>query len=835
MTALPAQFKLSQSPVAKLKSVIKIGKLRLSLLTSRLIRIEYSPNGQFEDRPSQAFWYRDQPTPDYHSGAEGDFFSLETNHLVLTYDLKRDIPEALSIFIKENGHTWHYGDQPTGNLRGTFRTLDRADGAVELELGLVSREGWALVDDSQSLVFTPNGWLTNRDTSPTHDLYFFGHGTDYQGAIDDYFAVSGRVPMIPRWALGNWWSRYWAYSDQDLLDLMDEFEAHNIPLSVCIVDMDWHITDTGGKGSIWSSGWTGYTWNTALFPNPQGFIDQLHQRKLRTALNLHPHAGVEAHEGMYEQFGKWMNHDTSDESPIRFDIANAQFAQGYFEILHHPHEAIGVDFWWIDWQQEYESAELKGLDALWWLNHLHFYDLGRKGDKRPFIFSRWGGLGNHRYPIGFSGDTLTTWESLQFQPYFTSAATNVGYSWWSHDIGGHMFGIEDGELYTRWVQYGVFSPIFRLHSTKNHFSERRPWGWRSEEVAKVAGDAMRLRHALVPYMYSMAWRNHTQNRALINPMYYTHPKAESAYHADSQYWFGSEMIVAPFTRPIAKSTGVSKMAVWLPDGNWYDFTSGARYDGGGWVAIYGDLRHIPIFVKDGGIIPLANITGENDTPLPQTMNIHRYGMADGEFTLYEDDGSSNAYVTGDYAKTIIRATDGGAMQITAPNPLPAYLPHNRAWIHHHHHTERDLRAECEALLWRFEMNTWMKDKLGHRLTDFIKDPFVLRDFVTFLTTEQVCALLETAHGLGVHHINQHMGAQEAYVLWNRNNHPNFTYSYTQIDTRRNIWDKNPLYSESGIVPHEKIIIPVPDVGGNQLIPIHHRLRVDYLGLATVEF
>ncbi|HRF95351.1 MAG TPA: glycoside hydrolase family 31 protein, partial [Aggregatilineales bacterium] len=106
------------------------------------------------------------------------------------------------------------------------------DGAIPLELGLVSREGWALVDDSKTPVFTPDGWLENRQSSPTHDLYFFGHGTDYQGALNDFFAVSGRVPMIPRWALGNWWSRYWEYSDQDLLNLMDEFAKNNIPLSV---------------------------------------------------------------------------------------------------------------------------------------------------------------------------------------------------------------------------------------------------------------------------------------------------------------------------------------------------------------------------------------------------------------------------------------------------------------------------------------------------------------------------------------------------------------------------------------------------------------------------
>jgi alpha-glucosidase (family GH31 glycosyl hydrolase) len=827
-TPLPAQFRLTQSPIARHKSMVKIGKLRISILTSRLLRIEYSPDGRYEDRPSQAFWYRDHPTPDFHSGAQGDFFSLETDHLVLTYDLKGDTLAGLSILIKQNAHTWRYGDSPVGNLRGTYRTLDRIDGAIPLELGLVSRQGWAVVDDSQSLVFTADGWLTEREASPTHDLYFFGHGDDYQGALDDFFKVAGRVPMIPRWALGNWWSRYWAYSDRELLGLMDEFAAHHIPLAVCIVDMDWHITDTGGEGS----GWTGYTWEATLFPDPPGFIAELHRRKLRTALNLHPHAGVQAHEAMYEQMAQWMGQDPTSKAPIPFDIADPRYTQGYFEILHHPHEAIGVDFWWIDWQQG-EKTRLRGLDPLWWLNHLHFYDLGRDGHKRPFIFSRWGGLGNHRYPIGFSGDTHTTWASLAFQPYFTATATNVGYSWWSHDIGGHMFGVEEGELYARWVQYGVFSPIMRLHSTKNQYSERRPWGWRSAEIEKVAGDAMRLRHALVPYIYSMAWRNHTDGVALINPMYYTHAKADSAYVAPQQYWFGSEMIIAPYTSPMGADTGVSRQAVWLPDGNWYDFLSGTRYTGGGWTAVYGDLRHMPIFVKDGGIIPLAPITSDNDTPLPQTVHLHRYGDADGRFVLYEDDGTSNAYTQGDYAQTVISAVTGGAMHITPPNTPPPYLPVNRSWVHHHHQRERDLRAECEALLWRFKMNAWVKDELGKRLSDFITDPLVLQDFLTYLTPGQIRALCETAYRVGVHHLTPEMGVDEAFILWNRDNHPNFTYQFTQVNATGRVWGGKPLSSESGIVPAEKIIIPVQPSHDELLLQTHCRLRVDYFGLMVL--
>ena len=265
---------------------------------------------------------------------------------------------------------------------------------------------------------------------------------------------------------------------------------------------------------------------------------------------------------------------------------------------------MGVNFWWIDWQQG-NPVKTPGLNLLWWINHLHFQDSGRR-DRRPFIFSRWGGLGNHRYPIGFSGDTFITWDSLAFQPYFTATAANVGYGWWSHDIGGHMGGVEDRELYTRWVQFGVFSPILRLHSTNNPFHERRPWGY-DAEVLGITRQAMQLRHALIPYLYSMAWLNHKQGIPPIRPMYYLYPDMDQAYSCPNQYTFGSELIAAPFTSPRDADTRLSRQVIWLPPGDWFNFFDGRYFEGDSWQAVYGDLGEIPVFARSGAIIPLADI------------------------------------------------------------------------------------------------------------------------------------------------------------------------------------------------------------------------------------
>jgi len=540
----------------------------------------------------------------------------------------------------------------------------------------MAQSGAAAYDDSKSLVFNENYWLELRAHPENQDLYFFGYGRDYAAGLQDLGRVAGRTPMIPRYILGNWWSRYWKYSDQELLGLMREFKENDVPLSVCIVDMDWHITNTGNT----SSGWTGYTWNRELFPDPEGFISELHNLGLKTALNLHPAEGIHPHEEQYRDFAKFMDLDPDSNDPIPFDIADPKFAEGYFEILHHPYEDQGIDFWWIDWQQG-ELSSLPGLDPLPWLNHLHFYDLGRDGVKRPFVFSRWGGLGGHRYPIGFSGDTVIGWEALDFQPGFTSTAANVGYGWWSHDIGGHMGGIEDDELYTRWVQYGVFSPILRLHSTANPFHERRPWG-RGPAAEKAASNAMRLRHTLIPYIYTMAWRNYNTMLPLVTPLYYTNPDEDDLYTfaAYTTYWFGSALIAAPFTKPAHPETGLSRQNIWLPEGDWFNFFTGERLQGKGWRAIYGVLDDVPVFAKPGAIIPLGPEVGWGGVENPESLRLMIFPGADNVFELFEDDGETTGYKRGQYALTkMVQAWEGNVLTLTI-NPATGatgFIPEKR--------------------------------------------------------------------------------------------------------------------------------------------------------------
>ncbi len=659
-------LKINFNAKASPEAIVQEGPVRFTVLTSRLIRLEYDPSMVFEDRPTQIFWHRHQEVPKFKYHNDGKNLTVETDHLTLTYE-QQDFgfySRYLQIVLKDRGFLWNYGMENNSNLMGTVRTLDRINGSTHLNPGLISRTGWALVDDSHSLVFNPDGWLETRDAHPAaQDLYFFGYGIAYTDCVVDFQKISGRIPIIPRFALGNWWSRYWEYHQDELIQLMQSFQEKNIPLSVCIVDMDWHITETGNT----SSGWTGYTWNHDLFPEPQNFLDSLDKMSLKTALNLHPASGVHPHEAQYEAMVERMNVDPKSEQTVPFDIADPDFTKAYFEILHHPLEEMGVDFWWIDWQQG-TKTKVKGLDPLFWLNHLHFYDRARDGVTRPFIFSRWGGLGSQRYPIGFSGDTVATWETLNFQPYFTATAANVAYGWWSHDIGGHMGGVEDPELYLRWAQYGVFSPIFRLHATKNQFLDRRPWG-HGCEVELHAANAMQLRHALIPYIYTAAWHNHQDGILPIRPMYHIYPEDQQAYLCPNQYTFGSELFAVPFTTPRDKNTRLSRQVVWLPEGDWFDFFTGMHYQGGGWKAVYGDLDQIPVFAKAGGIIPLGPFVGWGGIELPDTLTINIYPGANNTYQLYEDDGETLAYTEGQYAITTFNLAWSDERAVFSINPV----------------------------------------------------------------------------------------------------------------------------------------------------------------------
>lgn len=612
--------------------VVRGEKYRISVLTERLIRLEYSKKGVFVDEKTQTIMNRDFETFRFRVEEKEDSLSIVTKYLRLIYDKKEFSGEGLKINVSGNFGTtssvWHYGDK-NESLKGTVRTLDTIDGATELGEGVVSKKLWSFIDDSKSMLLVDDDFVIREDEEAI-DIYFFGYGLDYKEALRDFYKLSGATPLLPRYSLGNWWSRYYKYTDKSYLELLERFKREDIPFNVAVLDMDWHITDVDSK---YGTGWTGYTWNKEYFKEPEKFLKELHERGYKITLNVHPADGVRAFEDSYKEFAKFMGVNIKNEDPVLFDIADKKFREGYFKYVHHKLEKQGVDFWWIDWQQG-ENSGKKGLDPLWLLNHLHYKDIQRN-KRRGLILSRYAGVGSHRYPLGFSGDTIITWDSLNFQPYFTATASNIGYSWWSHDIGGHMNGTRDDELFVRWVQFGVFSPIMRLHSTCNDFSGKEPWNY-NDIANAIIKKYLRLRQRLIPYLYTMNLKTHKDALPLILPIYYLEPENEKAYNYPNEYYFGEDLLVCPITEKGDELSKLSRVKAYLPKGYWVDIFTGIKYAGEREIEIYRSLDDIAVFARLGSILPLDARKSGNEIDNPNELDLHVFAGADGSYSLAED-------------------------------------------------------------------------------------------------------------------------------------------------------------------------------------------------------
>lgn len=635
-------------PQALPENIVRWKDYRITVLTESLFRLEKDTAKTYCDKATQVVWFRNMPQVVFQIEEWEEELHIITG--ASAFVVKDSIEES---YVVLQGQKIPLNNED--NLLGTIRTLDCCNGELwipygadlshghffQLEKGILSRRGVAILDDSASLLLGEDGTTQARDFEEK-DLYIFAYGHDYRGAVKALFDICGKTPLIPRFALGNWWSRYHAYTEKEYLHTMDSLAERDVPFTVATVDMDWHWSVTldevkqitrQGKNDAkhgGNNGWTGYSWNTDLFPDYHRFLNLLHERNLKVTLNLHPAEGIRYFEDMYEEMAHEMGVDPSSEERIPFDIADPKFVNAYFKVLHKPYEHDGVDFWWIDWQQGEESS-LKGLDPLWALNHYHYQDSGL--EHMPLILSRYCGVGSHRYPLGFSGDTHVTWQTLDFLPYFTATASNIGYTWWSHDIGGHMYGEKDDELYVRFLQFGVFSPINRLHSSNLPAFTKEPWAY-GNGTGLIAEEFLRFRHRLIPYLYSASYETTENGRALVEPMYYEYPEMEEAYRYRNQYLFGGQLMVAPVTTK-SVSDGMAQTEVWLPEGVWTDIFTGDEYQGGRELVMVRLLDSIPVLAKEGGILVLDDRKHTNDAGNPDKLEVRIYN-GNGNYTLHED-------------------------------------------------------------------------------------------------------------------------------------------------------------------------------------------------------
>lgn len=640
MYPLGDNFKLKVNSVAIPENIIRGNKYRITILSEILIRFEYSESGEFEDLPTEFAWNRNFPKVNYKIKQDNRFLEIETSYFRIHYTKEKNFkgskfaPESnLKVEILNSNAVWYYGHPEVKNYGAPLNGISGEEGKIKFTKSLYSLDGFASFDDSFSKVFDVDGTLRDRKEKEI-DIYLFAYLKDFSKCLKDYFYLTGYPALIPRYALGNWWSRDLIYNDNTLKKLLDTFERKDIPLSILLLDNNWYIKKDDKE--------SGFTFDKKLFSAPYEMISYVHNKGIRLGLSVNPTEGFYDNDEFYNQAIKYLSKD--NKGVIPFNVLAPRWMDVYLKLYIHPLDALEVDFYWIKNSDKTTSVELSRL------KHYHIYDMMRNYKRRPMILANGTSLAAHRYPVLYAGKTTVSWDSLALMPFYNLNATNIGVTFWSHDIGGYHKGIEDSELYIRFVQLGTFSPILKFGSAGGKYYKREPWRW-DVKTYTIVKDYLTLRHQLIPYLYSEAYKYHKFGDPMIIPLYYKYPEMYDDDRYSKEYYFGSEFFVAPITKKKDYTMNRSIQKMYIPEGMWYDFVTGKKFPGGKDYIGFFKEQDYPVFAKAGAIIPLSLNEKLNDTNPPKYMEIQIFPGRSNSYNIYEDDGTTDLYLKNYYLLT----------------------------------------------------------------------------------------------------------------------------------------------------------------------------------------
>lgn len=572
---------------------------------------------------------------------------------------------------------------PADPLGGYIRSYDSANGTYTLGTscaagqsgatctaaipsmapGVLNKSGWYLLDDTQSDVWSSNGWIAPRPAGgDVQDGYLFGYGQNYNSALTDLAKLTGPTPMLPRNVFGNWFSQYYGYSADDYKNtILPAFKANGVSLDTLSVDTDWKAPNH----------WDGWEFNPALFPDPAGFLSWAKSQGIMTTFNIHAslndddpkYAAAQAISGNTLAPGSCF----APSPCVVFDWSKIPQAEAYF-VLHQSIQDVGAGFTWLDWCCDGSNVSDPGVTPDSWINHLYTQQMVNTGE-RGFVLSRigasyqkdqagaynTGAWADHRSTLAFTGDTWGTWNTLTDQAQLSQAEGSVGQAYVSDDIGSFLGTPsrdrnDPDDLYLRWLQLGTFQPIMRLHSDISQNS-RLPWEY-DAPTAAVGVRFLKLREQLVPYTYTLSHDATVTGLPMTKALYLDYPKQPDAYTNPGEYLLGSNMLVAPVTSP----GQVATTKVWFPPGQWTDFFTGATFTGPSTQTLQVPTTRMPVFIKAGGIVPLQPSTGKAKTAGSAPLTIKVYAGANGSYSLYNDAGAGLGYQKGKSTTTKITTT-----------------------------------------------------------------------------------------------------------------------------------------------------------------------------------
>ena len=619
------------------KSIISGTKFRIQILTERLIRFEYNEKGQFIDTCTANVINRSFEKPLFIIKEDTNFVYIETKYVNIKYQKNAKFSErSLSGIILYSKKNWFYGQKEVKNYGGTTISLDKTIKMPDLNKGLFNQDFYFIFDDSNSVILDEYSNISQREAG-SKDIYLFAYGNNFNEVLKDYYSLTGYPSFIPRYALGTWWSRDIPYRSEHIYLLMNKFHMNNIPISVFLFDKDWSFKNT--QLSISS----GYTFDENLIADPKKIIDFLHQINVRVGVKINPKDGIFSYEKNFEIAKQYISLDK--EGKIPFNPFDARFMDIFLKIFIHPLENLGIDFFWNDYDV------LDKVNPLFILNDYMKKDIERD-NKRGIILARNANFAPHRYPILYSGKNIIDFEVLKMLPLFNITASNIGVSFWSHDVGGSVGGIEDDELYIRSVEFGVFSPILRFNTEPGNYYKREPWRW-SLETNNIVSYYLRLRSQLIPYLYTESYYYHKEGISLIRPLYYEYPSIYDNPIYINEYYLGSSILIAPIVKRNDPLINRAIQKFFLPEGTWYDFKTGKKFIGNKKYVSFYKIEDYPVFVKAGGIIPLASSNDLMSSNSPKELEIHIFPGSSNSYNLYEDDGITKNYLNGEYVITNI--------------------------------------------------------------------------------------------------------------------------------------------------------------------------------------
>lgn len=628
--------------ISNKSNIVQGEKYRFTILTPRLVRMEYSETGEFEDRLTTLVINRKTDKVDFKLKEDKKYIEITTSYFRLTYQKNKpfysgkiDTMKNLKVELLNTDRIWYYGHPEVRNYGAPSNSLDDSAGKLKLKKGLYSVDGFASINDNSDIV-TEDFKIIKRNNDVI-DIYLFMYLKDFALCLKDYYLITGSPSLIPRYALGNWWSKNEEYDDLSLRNLIDDFKTKEIPLSILLLDKKWHLNEYKNKKYD-----SGFTWNRTLFSNPAKMIDYLHKNGIRLGLNINPLDGILPYEDSYEILSRTFE---KKDDILLFNVLDDKTIELYFEILIHPLDNIGVDFFWIDCNLKNEKE-----NAI--LDYYHENDMKKDYKRRPMLLSRNVTEAPHRYPVLYSGKTIVSWDTLRMIPFHNSSASNIGVSYWAHDIGGYYKGTEDNELYTRYVQLGVFSPILKFGADEGKYYKREPWKW-SIKTYSIVKNYLQLRHRLIPYLYAEAYKYHKYGMPIVMPIYYKFPEMYDDINYRNGYYFGTELFVSPIVNKKDYIMNRSIHKFFLPDGMWYDFVTGKKFPGGKNYISFFKEEDYPVFAKAGSIITLGNNENLNDTTPPKDIEIQIFPGRSNTYHLYEDDGVSDLYQKNYYLLTEI--------------------------------------------------------------------------------------------------------------------------------------------------------------------------------------